>query len=421
MDLIAWSVVVVATVVASVLAAADGAVMARHAGLVDERPGPEPGQARERAHRALALARVLALLAAGAAIASATDLRRPLALVPLVASVAVSLAVIAIVEGAARTFGYTLGDRAWQRLSPVARVMERLLALPLFVAGALERRLTAALPSPKTAAQDRESSAEQFRQVVAAEAREAGASRGEAALLRGAFTLADTEVREIMVPRVETVGVELETPWSEVVDRARSAEHARLPVYNDTLDDIVGILYVKDLLPAVIAGEPPEGGWQSLVRPAAFLPTSRRIDEQLRDFQASRSHMAVVIDEFGGTAGIVTIEDVLEEIVGEIQDEHDVEEPPIEAEEGRRFWVAGRLTVGELAELLRYPIELEGVTTVGGLVYTVLGRVPRAGESFLYGPYRVVVERVRRRRIERVYFERTAEDERRSHVQGDGE
>ena len=408
MSALLWGIAAVSTIVAALLAAADGAVMSRHSVLNSDAARAEPVSAAERAHRALALGRVILLLAAGAAIAGATGLRRPLEGEPLATAVLASLAVVALVEGAARTFGMTLRDRAWLRLAPVARVAQWGLAMPLAAASWVERALQQAMPVRPAGGEERGTSAQQFRQIVAVEAAEAGVTRREAALLRGAFELADTEVREVMVPRVDIVGVDLDTPWSEVVDRARSAEHARLPAYNETLDDIVGVLYAKDLLPAVIGGEPPEDGWQRLVRPTTFIPTSKPIDEQLREFQASRTHMAVVIDEFGGTAGIVTIEDILEEIVGEIQDEHDVEEPPVEAEADRRFWVAGRVTVDELAELLDIPIDLEGVTTVGGLVYTQLGRVPRAGESFTYGPYRAVVERVRRRRIERVYFERVA-------------
>jgi CBS domain containing-hemolysin-like protein len=191
-----------------------------------------------------------------------------------------------------------------------------------------------------------------------------------------------------------------------VVDRVRSSEHARFPVYDDTLDDIIGILYAKDLLPFVIDEEEPMLGWQTLARPAQFIPTSKPIDVQLRDFKASRTHIAIVSDEFGGTAGLVTIEDVLEEIVGEIHDEYDDEEPEVEQEKGGRFWVSGRVTLGELSELLGQDFVREDVATVGGLVYEIFGRVPRPGESVQIGAYKLVVERVRRRRIERVYFER---------------
>jgi CBS domain containing-hemolysin-like protein len=212
----------------------------------------------------------------------------------------------------------------------------------------------------------------------------------------------------VMMPRVEIVGIDRATPWSEVLDRVRSSEHARFPVYEGTLDEIVGVLYAKDLLRDVIAGEPPPEGWVRLVRPATFIPTSKPLDAQLRDFKASGSHIAIVVDEYGGTAGLVTIEDILEEIVGEIRDEYDVEEPPVEREGRERFWVSGRLTLDELSDLLGHDFRRQGLTTVGGLVYELFGRVPRAGEQLVVEGFRLVVERVVRRRILRVYFERVA-------------
>ncbi len=114
-----------------------------------------------------------------------------------------------------------------------------------------------------------------------------------------------------------------------------------MPVFRETLDDVVGILYAKDVLPAIVADEEPASGWRSLVRPPRSFPISKRIDAQLREFQASRTHIAIVSDEYGGTAGLVTIEDILEEIVGEIRDEYDVEEPQIEQQGADRFWVCG--------------------------------------------------------------------------------
>jgi CBS domain containing-hemolysin-like protein len=137
-----------------------------------------------------------------------------------------------------------------------------------------------------------------------------------------------------------------------------------------------------------------------------FIPTIKTIDAQLRDFKSSRTHIAIVSDEYGGTAGLVTIEDVLEEIVGEIRDEYDVEEPAVEREGAARFWVAGGVPADELLEMIGVDFGVDDVTTVGGLVYALFGRVPRAGESVTRAGVRVVVERVRRRRIERVYFER---------------
>jgi CBS domain containing-hemolysin-like protein len=275
----------------------------------------------------------------------------------------------------------------------------------LRLGAALDSLFERVMPPPtiEERAEQREEATEQFRQVVAAEA---DVTRDEEALLHGVFSLGDTAVREVMVPRVDIVGIERTTHWSEVVDRVRSSEHARFPVYDDTLDDIQGILYAKDLLPFVIDDDEPMQGWQSLVRPASFIPTSKAIDVQLRDFKAARTHIAIVSDEFGGTAGLVTIEDVLEEIVGEIHDEYDDEEPEIEQEDNKRFWVSGRLALDELSELLGQDFVRDDVSTVGGLVYETFGRVPRPGEAVKIASYKMVIERVRRRRIERVYFER---------------
>ena len=277
---------------------------------------------------------------------------------------------------------------------------------PVLRAGiALDALFERFLPPPTLAerAEQLEEAAEQFRQVVAAEA---DVSRDEEALLHGVFSLGDTMVRDIMVPRVDIVGIDLTTPWSEVVDRVRSSEHARFPVFEDTLDNITGILYAKDLLPFIIDDDEPMLGWQTLVRAAQFIPISKPLDLQLREFKASHTHIAIVSDEYGGTAGLVTIEDILEEIVGEIHDEYDDEEPEVEQEENRRFWVSGRLTIDELSELLGQDFSQDDVATVGGLVYETFGRVPRPGESASIGAYKLVVERVRRRRIERVFFER---------------
>jgi CBS domain containing-hemolysin-like protein len=271
------------------------------------------------------------------------------------------------------------------------------------VASAVDRALTRSMPTPRAEELVREATAEQFRQVVAAEA---DVPRDQAALLHGVFSLADTEVHEVMVPRVDIVGVEIDTRWSELLDRVRSSEHSRFPVYEETLDEIVGVLHAKDLLPAIVADEEPAGGWRTLLRSATFVPRTKTIADQLRDFRVTQTHLAFVADEFGGIAGLVTIEDVLEEIVGEIRDEYDEEEPEIESEGADRFWVAGRLTLEELSERLGTDLEREGITTVGGLVYDELGRVPRAGETFALGGFRVVVERVVRRKVQRVYFER---------------
>jgi CBS domain containing-hemolysin-like protein len=388
--------------------AAFACALADSAGL---RAAIEGGQALphpddEARHRALLFGRVVAHLGAGAAAARGLAGVLPAAWQAWVATAACGLAAVAFSEAAARELGDAvgaLGPAAARRVAGVGRAAELVLAPVLWPAGRLDAALRRQLPAPPPDPTTREEVTEQFREIVAAEA-EGGA--GEGALVAGVFELGDTQVSEVMVPRVDVLGVERSTAWAEVVARVRSAEHSRLPVYDETLDGIEGVLYAKDVLSAVVAGDEPAGGWLTLVRPAQFIPATKRVDDQLRDFRATGNHLAVVADEYGGTAGIVTIEDVLEEIVGEIRDERDDEEPPLEAEGGRRFWASARLTLDELSDALGHDFRHEDVTTAGGLVYELLGRVPRNGERLTVGPFRVIVERVVRRKIQRLYFER---------------
>jgi CBS domain containing-hemolysin-like protein len=162
-------------------------------------------------------------------------------------------------------------------------------------------------------------------------------------------------------------------------------------------------------LPFVVEDREPVGGWGALVRPAAFVPAVKAVDTQLRDFRDHGLHIAIVADEFGGTAGMVTIEDVLELIVGEINDENDTDDPEVE-HDGDRLWVPGRLTLEQLSDLTGDALQHEDVSTVGGLAYELFGRVPRAGESVDWRGWRMVMERVRRRRVERVFLERLHDD-----------
>ncbi len=398
-------IAIAAVAVATLAAVADGAMLG---GDAETEPPQSPlngSRQRERAHRALALARVLLHLIAGAGIAIGLGIQRGDGITGALKALGTALLVTVIVEGFGRSIGFSKARSARQTLAPFVRLVEAglspVLRVGIMIDGLFERLLPA--PTLEERAEQREEATEQFRAVVAAETE---ATHDEEQLLNGVFALSDTAVREIMVPRVDIVGIDREMPWSEVVDRVRASEHARFPVYEDTLDNIVGVLYAKDLLPFVIDDDEPMLGWQSLVRAATYIPTSKPIDDQLREFKATGTHIAIVSDEFGGTAGLVTIEDVLEEIVGEIRDEYDVEDPPIEREGDSRFWVSGRVGLEELSELLGEEVGQDGITTVGGLVYETFGRVPRAGEAIEVGAYKLVVERVRGRRISRVYFER---------------
>jgi putative hemolysin len=392
-------VAAIATGVATLSAVADTAALA-----FDDDEDP-PNQERRRLHRAFALVKVLAQLTAGAAAARALGLHVGGGLARSVGLLGV-LVTLLLAEALGRVLGTVFRRQAADNLGRFARWIEHVLGVYLVPAARLDAWLGRLLAAPPPNAEAKEERSEQFREVVSAEADVSGPG---AQLLQGALSLGTLVVSDVMVPRVDIVGIDVTTPWSEAVDRLRSAEHARLPVYAETLDEIRGVLYAKDVLLPVIEGTEPAEGWQALVRPATFVPTTKALNALLAEFRATRTHIAIVIDEYGGTSGLVTIENILEEIVGDIRDEHDVEEPrggEIRHEDGR-WWVAGRATLGELETLVGHEFETEDqATTVGGWVYEKLGRVPRPGEEFVADGFRVVVERVRRRAVDRVYFER---------------
>jgi CBS domain containing-hemolysin-like protein len=401
-EIIAWTVGVGAALIAALLSTADSALLAFHASESSVESGSAFAE-RERLHRSLSMGRVLAYIASGAALAQAVNLEAYGAFARIGLTVAISVLVCVLAEGTGRAIGYANAAATFKRFAPMTRLVATILSPAVALGGAIDRVLQNIIPAGKETEAERETSTEQFREVVAAEA---DVSSAEEELIHGVFSLGETEVHEIMAPRVDIVGIDATTPWSEVLDRVRSSEHARFPVYRETLDEVVGILYAKDILPAIITDEEPASGWLSLIRAPAFIPTSKRIDEQLREFQSSRTHIAIVSDEYGGTAGLITIEDILEEIVGEIRDEYDVEEPQIQQEGTDRFWVSALVPLDDVAERLNVDFGVEDVTTVGGLVYALFDRVPKSGESLVHAGFRIVVERVRRRRIERVYFER---------------
>jgi CBS domain containing-hemolysin-like protein len=225
-------------------------------------------------------------------------------------------------------------------------------------------------------------------------------------MLLGVFTLADTTVDEVMTPRLDMKSVDIGASTEEVLDGFRQSQHARLPVLDGSPDNLGGVVFAKDLVPIAMGLAEAGLRWQTLVHPAAFVPETKTLDSQLRDFQATPAHIAIVVDEFGGTSGLITREDILEEIVGEIRDEHDTDTGPTIRRDGGRVWVDGRVSLDELSAALGTTFAHAEVSTVGGLVYSVLGRVPRPGDELTLDGYRVIVERVEQRRVTQVSFEK---------------
>ncbi len=225
---------------------------------------------------------------------------------------------------------------------------------------------------------------------------------GERQMIHSVFELGDTLVREVMVPRTDIVFIERTKTLRQGMSLALRSGFSRIPVVGENEDDVVGMVYLRDLARRTYEYRESESGErvESIMRPATFVPDSKPVDELLRDMQAERNHVAVVVDEYGGTAGLVTIEDILEEIVGEITDEYDRELPRVEQLPDGAARVTARLGVDELEELFDVKLEADddGVETVGGLLAQALGRVPIPGATARVGPLELLAEGARGRR-----------------------
>jgi len=227
----------------------------------------------------------------------------------------------------------------------------------------------------------------------------------EREMIHSIFEFGDTVVREVMLPRTDMVAVEASATVDEAIAMAIAAGKSRLPAYDDTHDDIAGLVFLKDLVARSSAGEGAEAVRASL-RPAHFVPESKRVAELLREMQTEKFHMAIVVDEYGGTAGLVTMEDLLEEIVGEINDEYDLPEPEVERLPSGALRVPGRTPIDEVNEVLDVDLPQEEWDTVGGLVFNTLGHVPVEGECLDVDELEFCAERVQGRRIVSVIITR---------------
>jgi putative hemolysin len=227
----------------------------------------------------------------------------------------------------------------------------------------------------------------------------------ERKLLKSIVDFGNTLVREVMTPRPDIVAIRSDATLDQLRALFREQEYSRIPVFKDNLDNILGFVFVKDL---ILLGETPTGDQSiaSLLRPAHFVPETKLVSELLREFQGQRIQSAIVVDEYGGTAGLVTLEDLVEEIFGEIRDEYDVEAEPVVDEGNGSFVFSGTADVDEIGERLHVPIEREGFETVGGFLLSHVGRVPTAGEAFNIDSLHVEVIDAERRRVRKVRITR---------------
>ena len=226
---------------------------------------------------------------------------------------------------------------------------------------------------------------------------------GERDMIQSVFALGEKKVHEVMVPRTDIVAIDVNTPPHEVLESVVAAGHSRIPVFEGSSDQIVGVLYVKDLFRRLARGE-KDVTIRPFLRPAQFVPEAKKVDELLREMQKDKVHIAIVVDEYGGTAGLVTIEDLVEEIVGEIRDEYDVEEDLILPVSEHEALMDGRVAFSEVRETfgLEDPESAEQFDTLGGYVTHELGRLPKQGDVIEREGVKFIVESVEGRRLARV-------------------
>lgn len=232
-------------------------------------------------------------------------------------------------------------------------------------------------------------------------------SEDEGEMIQGIFSFRDTIAREIMVPRTDTVYSEAQTTISEIIKIIIQSGHSRIPIYQDNIDNIIGTLHAKDLLPF----------WgtdnieiSKIMRAPYFIPETKKISEVLKDLRDNKSHMAIVIDEYGGTAGILTLEDIIEEIIGEVMDEYDAEQKLIIEHDDGSITVNARLDIEKLEDFLNVEFTEGDFESVGGFIISLLGKVPEVNEVIIYDNLEIAIEAATTRKIDRVRIRKLERD-----------
>ena len=318
-------------------------------------------------------------------------------------SVGFTLLYFVVVEAMAKTYGVLHSDRVALTLSPLVFLLGRLLALPTRALIGLANIL---LPG-KGLAQGPFMSEHEIRSMAEVGHEEGSIEEEEKELIHSIFEFGDTIVREVMVPRPDIIAVEDHEGLRQVQEMVLQHGYSRLPVYKEDLDDVIGVAYAKDVLKALHQGR-SNTPLREIVRRAHFVPESKKVADLLKQMQKDKFHIAMVTDEYGSVSGLVTLEDILEELVGEITDEYDVEEPNIEPVGDDRFRVNGRLPIDELEELLDTELPHEEWDTVGGLLMGLIGDIPWQGQSVDFQGVNFKAEKVQGRRIAKVLITRTS-------------
>lgn len=372
-------------------------------------PGPKSSPAstqadarreRETLLGSLALARSLAVVAISALAFFLISRATGSTWSAVAIAVGGSLGLLALLEAAARSLVNESPEQWGLRLGPFTRTLRLVFGLPVWVLALPGRallRLRGADGQPEEAAEEDDS----VLSLVEMGEANGGIEAEERAMIRGIIKLVGTAAREIMVPRIDVAAVDTDATAEEVMALIMERGYSRIPLYEGTIDNVVGVLYAKDFLRYLARGAHPPS-LKDIARPPYFIPESKKVDELLGEMRQNRVHMAIVVDEYGGTAGLVTIEDLLEEIVGEIEDEYDRSEVTIERLSVDEAILDARVGIDDLNEIFGLTVEGEDFDTVGGFVYHLLGRVPIPGDEVSDDSLRLRVLSVLGRRIKKV-------------------
>ena len=315
-------------------------------------------------------------------------------------SLALSLAVLVLCEITPKTISLQRAERVALRMARLVSGATWVMRPVVFVLTAITRLILRMLGG-KTQVRGPFVTEEELKMLVSVGEEEGVLEEEEREMIHGIFEMGDMRVRELMVPRTDLVAIEVNEPVEKAVDLVTKHGHTRIPVYDGNLDHIVGVLYAKDLLRAVVRGE--QKTLREIARKPYFTPESNKVQDVLRDLRKNRVHMAIVVDEYGGTAGAVTIEDILEEIVGPIQDEYDIgEEDEIQFISPNEVVLDGRVSVDDVNELLKLEIAADDYDTIGGYVLNQLGAAPKVGATLKLGTGELRVEAVQGTRIKKV-------------------
>jgi CBS domain containing-hemolysin-like protein len=323
----------------------------------------------------------------------------------LAVTMLIALAALVLVEAVPRVIVSRSPERWGLRLVPVMRAFHLLLGVPVRALDSLIGLLPG--PARREGASGMDEDEEELLRLVDLREQQGGIENGELEMIRRIAGMVDTAVREIMVPRIDIVAEQADASVDDVLRAVMERGYSRIPIYDETIDDIVGVVHAKDLLQFLADGQRPNSLGE-IARPPHFVPEVKHIDELLAELREQRIQLAIVVDEYGGTAGLVTIEDVLEEIVGEIQDEYDREEATIERLNDTEAIMDARVSLDELNEMFDLQIEGEDYDTVGGFVYHQLGRMPAPGDEVQAAGLDLRVMSVLGRRIKKIRVARAS-------------